>query len=266
MTRTRQQRGFALLIVLWTLPLLTLIGLQLTASGRFETRLAANLRSSARAEAAADGAVRDAVFRLATGAWVANGSSHEIQTGDALVSVSAEDHAGRIDPNVTETALLVALFRQVGLPEGRARNLVEALEQWRMESDALPAIAARYRAAGLAYAPTGKAFRSIAELGLVLGMTPAILATLAPHVSVYRGMDADPRFADPVVLAAMRTSGVLTDPARIGDPLTRPLIVGIEAVATDLAGARFVRRAIVRIAAVDRTNPRPWRILEWSAE
>ncbi len=258
----RRERGFALLVVLWSLPLLTLIGTQLSAAGRFETRLAANLRSAARAESVADGAVRDAIFRLSSGAWAADGRVREVRVGGALAEVRIEDHAGRINPNSSSTALMAALLRQVGAEPGK---LVGAIEQWRMESEDLPAIAARYRAAGLAYAPTGKPFRSVAEMGLVLGMTPRVLAALSPHVSVFNELEPDPRLADPVVIAALRASGTVTDLARIGDPRTRVLVAAIEALAVDPGGGRFVRRAVVRIAAVDGSNPKPWRVLTWES-
>ena len=58
------QRGFALLIVLWTLVLLSLILAQLLSAGRSEAQLATKLRDAAVAEAVADGAVQDTLFHL----------------------------------------------------------------------------------------------------------------------------------------------------------------------------------------------------------
>jgi general secretion pathway protein K len=261
----RSERGFALLIVLWTLPLVTMIGTQLTAAGRFETRLAGNLRSAARAEAVADGAVREAIFRLSSGAWAADGRARSVRIGGDVAVVRATDQAGRIDPNTSDPALMTALLRQVGVSAARAAALTRALDEWRMESSDLPAITARYHKAGLPYGPTGKPFRSVGEMGLVLGMTPDVLAALAPHVTVFKELDPDPLLADPVVLAALRASGTVTDPSHIGDPATRALFAEIDASAVDSAGGRFTRRAIIRIAAVDRTNPRPWRILTWDS-
>src|SRR5277367_4288128 len=76
------QRGFALLIVLWTLVLLVLLVTQLTAAGRTETRIAANLRSGAAAEAAAEGAVYEALFHLldsSAGHWNVDGAIHQVR-------------------------------------------------------------------------------------------------------------------------------------------------------------------------------------------
>ncbi|MDR3535940.1 MAG: hypothetical protein P4L71_05530, partial [Acetobacteraceae bacterium] len=75
MTRLRataREAGFALLLVLWSLVLLSLILTQLLSAGRSEAQLAGNLRNAAMAEAIADGAVREAVFHLLGGtpAWI----------------------------------------------------------------------------------------------------------------------------------------------------------------------------------------------------
>ncbi len=42
----RSERGFVLLLVLWTLALLALIGTQVTAAGRSEAQVATNLRAA----------------------------------------------------------------------------------------------------------------------------------------------------------------------------------------------------------------------------
>src|SRR5579863_87167 len=62
--RTGRNRGFALLIVLWTLVLIAFIVGNLTARGRTEIRIASNLASNAAAQAAADGGVYQAIYNL----------------------------------------------------------------------------------------------------------------------------------------------------------------------------------------------------------
>jgi general secretion pathway protein K len=59
-----RQGGFALLIVLWTMVLLALLVAQFTTTGRNEVQVAANLRANAVTEAAADGALFEAIMRL----------------------------------------------------------------------------------------------------------------------------------------------------------------------------------------------------------
>src|SRR5271167_4295670 len=62
--------GFALLVVLWSLGLLALLGVLLTSTARVEMGVAVAARDHAAAEAAADGAIRQAVFMLLGGGQV----------------------------------------------------------------------------------------------------------------------------------------------------------------------------------------------------
>src|ERR1700752_666316 len=117
MSSTRRQRGFALLIVLWTLVLLTLLGTQILARGHGEAQLAGNLRGAAAAEAAADGAIEEAIFHLLDGSsrrWLADGAVHLIRFPSATVEVRIEDEAGKVNPNLASPALLRALLGRLG--------------------------------------------------------------------------------------------------------------------------------------------------------
>src|SRR6202011_359383 len=62
--KTRDARGFVLLIVLWSVGLLALLGAQLTATARVQLRMAMVARDTAIVEAAADGAIRQAMFAV----------------------------------------------------------------------------------------------------------------------------------------------------------------------------------------------------------
>ena len=62
-----RSRGFALVIVPWSMAMLALLGTQLTSTARLQMRLAAAARDTAIAEAAADGAIQHVMFALCTG-------------------------------------------------------------------------------------------------------------------------------------------------------------------------------------------------------
>src|ERR1700761_3167566 len=62
---SRRQRGFALLVVLLAMGFLALLGTQLVAAGRTDTRLADNMRQAAVLQAAADGAIAHTMFAMA---------------------------------------------------------------------------------------------------------------------------------------------------------------------------------------------------------
>lgn len=254
----RNDSGFALLIVLWSLVLLAFLGSQLAVAGRGETQLAANLRSGAIAEAAADGAVHEALFHLLDSSnrhWRADGSLREIRFPGATVQLRILSEAGKINPNTVQPALLQALLHAAGADQRSAAAIAAHVAEWRFpdaESQMAP-----YHATGLGYGPPGAPFETLGELGLVLGMTPDLLARLAPHLSLYHDGDPDPAAADPVVRQAMRELGYAAAAAEVTDES----VVAITATAASADGTRFVRRAIARLGATDRA--RPYRILTW---
>lgn len=261
-----RERGFALLIVLWTLGLLALLGSQLTAAGRVETRLAANLRANAVVEAAADGAVHEAVLRLLQGAWRPDGARHALRVGSVAVEVRVEDEAGKVNPNFVLLPVLQALLRNVGLDPTRAASLAAAIVDWRTRTQMpLPggAKTPQYRAAGLSYGPAGRPFADLDELGLVLGMTPDLLARLKPRLSVYNESDVRQAAADDVTDQALAEARLSRGP---GDGLsfqTQNVVATVRASAVGPGGGRFTRQAVVRIKAEPGPEEMPYQILTW---
>ncbi len=204
------ERGFALVIVLWTIVLITLIVTAMTASGRSEVRQAAALRSAAVARAAADGAMDEAIFRLADGEWDATSGPHTLQIGSTAVQVEVEDEAGKPGLNGIPSDMMTALLREVGVPQAQAAALTAAMEdftQGAIGPSARTAATVPYAAVGLPYGPPQQIFRSMDEVGMVLGMTPDILARLAPHVSAVKFGGLTPDKADPVVRRAFAEAG-----------------------------------------------------------
>ena len=261
--RGGRQRGFALLLVLWSLALLALLGTHVTAIGRTEAQLAANLRVAAAAEAAADGALHQAIFHLLDPSptrWWPDGILREIALPDSARGlVRIESEQGKVNPNLATPRLLEALLLHLGAEPRTASSLAAAILDWRTAGPRPGgAKEPQYRAAGRDYAPPGRPFESVEELGLVLGMTPALLARLSPFLSVYQGGEPDPRLAHPVVLQAMRTALGAEDLA--ADPDATP-VVTITATALLPGGARFTRQAQVRLGSGGRS--RGWQVLTW---
>ena len=109
----RRERGFALLLVLWSMALLALLGAHVVATGRAELQLAGNLRGAAAAEAAADGAVHAAIFHLLDASpqrWLPDGMAREMALpGGALAVVRVESEQGKVNPNLASLPLMRAL-------------------------------------------------------------------------------------------------------------------------------------------------------------
>lgn len=245
--REARQRGFALLIVLWTMALLALLGTQIVAAGRSDAQRARNLRAAAVVEAATDGAVQQAIFHLLEQRWVADGAMHIVRLGPVAVAIRIEDEGGKVNPNIASETLLRALLAQVGVVPARAASLAAAIVDWRTDTaQPLPfgAKAPQDAAAGLDYAPPGADFRSVDELAAVLGMTPALLARLQPHMTVFSDADPDASTRDPVVAAAL------------GDPAQVPAVglggvqtVTVTAEGNGPEGGASTRRVVVRTNA-----------------
>jgi general secretion pathway protein K len=203
------QRGFALLIVLWTLAFLSLIGAALVSTSRQDTQRARNLVDGAAAEAAADGAVQQAIFALldpSARRWRADGLPHLIRSGQNRIEVRIESESSKVNPNFASVELLRAVMMELGVASSVASSLAAAIADWRTQGEQpLPqgAKAPQYAAAGRDYAPPGASFESLDELGAVLGMTPELLARLRPHLTLYSDADPDGSTTDPVVAAAL---------------------------------------------------------------
>jgi hypothetical protein len=101
--------------VLWTLVLIAFLVAHLTATGRTEIRISGNLVSNGVAQAAADGAIFEAIFYLSDPQpqqrWPVDGNARELLVGNVRVLVRLEDEAWWINPNSASPALLESLLR-----------------------------------------------------------------------------------------------------------------------------------------------------------
>src|SRR6266436_2516504 len=205
----RSSGGFALIIVLWTLVLIAFIVAHVTANGRTEIRIAGNMVAEATAEAADDGAIVAAIFNLLDPnpdqRWPLDGAPHQLTIGTSRVMVQLQDEAGRINPNSASPELLEALLRVTGSDPESAHQLTTAIGEWVGSAGPAqqPGQPAAYRAAGLDYGPPGEPLETIDELGRVLGMTPAVLAAIRPHLTLFGPAQPNPLTADLIVTAAL---------------------------------------------------------------
>jgi general secretion pathway protein K len=254
--------------VLWTLVLIAFIVAHLTASGRTEIRIAGNLVADAMAEAADDGAIFAAILNQLDPnpdqRWPLNGQAHEVAIGNRRVMVQLEDEAGRINPSTASAALLEALLRTTGSDAESARRLAAAIGEWvGTAAVARPhnAVLADYQAAGLDYGPPGEPLETLDELGRVIGMTPAVLAEIRPHLTLFGPAAPNPASADPVVAAALAESAQTAQaPLPANQPPPDLLTVRITATAVGPDTARVTRRAVVRVGAM---LPGGYAVLAW---
>lgn len=269
LTRQRgsRQRGFALLVVLWSLGLLSLLIIGLAARARSTTSVAVNVRARAIAEVAADGAVQQAIFQLGSGGWPLNAPPHRIVIGQATVYVAIEEQSGRVNPNVSPPALLTGLLGRIGLDAAQALVLSRALIDWRTISPVSLAGGLKldgYRRARLPYGPPGHPFTSVDELGLVPGMNADLLARLRPYVSVYQRSDGREMAGNAVSGDTSPDGDATTRGASLIDLAGQEAIVRIRATAVLANGAQFMRETVVRLVAQAKPGEHSWQILTWN--
>ena len=192
---------------------------------------------------------------------MADGQARRIDSAGVGISVLPRNPAGLLNPNSAPPALMAALIREVGGDPRSASAIGAAIFDWRTPGQ-IPspggAKARDYAAAGRAYAPPGKPFTDLDELGAVLGMTPALLAALRPHLSLYNFGRIEPGFASPIVLRALAGAGV-------GQPELDQVgpVVLLRADVSLANGAGFTRRAAVLLTPA--ADGRPFRILSWDS-
>lgn len=188
----KHQHGIALVLVLWSTTLLTVIAASFAFSMRTDILLAQNLAASARAQALADAGMQRAFYEMFKPIedlqrWKGDGVRHQWEFGGAKLSISLLDVSGKIDINSASDSLLKGLLKSVGLNDEESTILLDVIADWR-DSDELPrpkgAEVAEYKAAGLKYRPANAPFETVYELQRVLGMTPELYASLADALTV----------------------------------------------------------------------------------
>lgn len=167
MHRPRREGGFALLLAIGAALTLALLTAQVSGTARERLSVSAGVEARARAQAAADGAVRLAARQILAGA---SPSPPPASAGlDAAITVEAADHGGRLDVNAASERDLRAAAALAGLsdPQGfaeavlaRRAALAAAGIPWRLEAaaflseDEVLALVPAAERAGLAEAVT----------------------------------------------------------------------------------------------------------------
>jgi general secretion pathway protein K len=263
-----RSRGFALVIVLWSMAMLALLGTQLTSTARLQLRLAAAARDTAIAEAAADGAIQYVMFALCTGGQVAlTGEVVRIPIGESVVAVTVEDETHKINPNVASTEILFSLLRTVGVDPPLAARLAGAIVDWRSRSrtSVLGGLKVdQYRERGLPYRSSDRPFDSIDEIGLVPDMTQEIMTRLTPWLSVYQDSDVREQSGTSPVASVMVDARSLRHDGQSSGFVSGNLIKRVTAVAVVQGRSRFVRSAVVMVRLEPgTTNTNLVGVLTW---
>jgi general secretion pathway protein K len=213
--RLAEQRGFALVTVLWAAMILALIAASIIATGRTETQLTHTRYTAAQLDAVAEGAINIAILRLLDPSPAAHppvdATPFAIEFAGHAVAMSAQDESGKIDINTAQEGLLRRLLVAAGVDPLAAQALVDKILDWREASGGRRLNGAEiedYRNAGFTYGPRNGPFESVEELQLLMDMNAPLFERLTPSLTVYSQTPwVDPAFAPADVLTALSGLG-----------------------------------------------------------
>jgi general secretion pathway protein K len=202
------QSGFALVLVMWVLSLLTIMAGSFALTMRRESTIVAGIKDNAGAVAAAEAGIAYAEMMLLNTdqnkRWRADGNLYQVDFGNTQIRLRLLSEAGKIDVNKANLTLLQALMAEAPAEEDQQAKLVGAIIDWRDQDDLQSIDGAEkkdYEDAGLKYQPRNKPFQTVEELQMVLGMDEKVFNWLEPIITVYSGQpQVNPKVASAKVL------------------------------------------------------------------
>ncbi len=189
------EAGIALVTVLWFLVAMSALAVTLTTLGRDSAYASRNAVRGIEVRATMASALEIAAAALWRGRMPTDGRLAWRQ-GTATLTATATAESGKIDLNAASDELIEALAAVAAEALGRdgqaALAVAHALLDWRdpdRERRLAGAEAADYAGDGGIARPRDGPFRFLAELRSVRGVDQALLAVLAPAVSVHHGQE-----------------------------------------------------------------------------
>ncbi len=205
----KSRQGFALVIVIWILTLLSLMAGSFAKSMRRDSSVTTALKYNAEALALTESGFGLAEYMLIQAnpdmRWLSNGTPYRILRPDGSeIRISIVSEAGKIDINAASEATLTSMLKAVTDDIWQQQHLLNSILDWRDEdNEPRPQGAEKkqYQDAGLPYIPSNQPFQSLEELQMVLGMNETIFTRIQPWITVYSGQsEVNPNEATPEVL------------------------------------------------------------------
>jgi general secretion pathway protein K len=210
--RTRRgavsERGFVLVAALWLLAALAALATIFAIYLSNSARALAIGDTALQAEALVSASVELTAYQLQLAGddtRPAQGSFHTRLNG-ADLDVTFVSETARIDINAAPKELLAGLLSVLGASGDDASQYADRIVGWRAKPTEQTASSedALYRAAGRPYPSRQAPFAHVNELGLVLGLPPALVERALPLVTVFSGeAGVDVLTAPPEVIAAL---------------------------------------------------------------
>lgn len=265
--RSAAEDGFALVIVIWAMGVLSLLFVTYIAAARYRSIEAASRVQHMRAEAAAETGVAVATFDLLSGIRNGKPFSPRFRPGgrptlctldSTRIAIAIADEGGKVDLNTAMPELVETALRAFRRDNNDVALAAQSILRFRKSADT-PATPG---------GTSGIPLRSILELDQVAGVSRELLRNLLPWVTVHsRSVGVDPVVAPASLLRALASEG--SDPSTLNlresfPPLfsaeSSGKVLAISVTAITALGARSAKDAIVEFTL---EPPIGFRIREW---
>jgi general secretion pathway protein K len=199
----KRENGFALVLVLWLVALLSIVAASFSTHSKVETRLAGNavkaLQSKLLAESGVNGAVLELMVSDSAQRWHTDGQNYPVETDQGRINISIRNSSGLLDLNKSSHAQLARLFGLLTDDVQDREALADRLADWRDNDDLRRLKGAEdvdYRAADEPFTTPGRDLVSMDELAYVMGFDAATVELLRPYVTLYSELQGvDIRYA-----------------------------------------------------------------------
>ena len=280
------ERGFVIVAALWLVAALAALAVIFSAYLSSSARAIALNDSALETEALVSAGVELTAYQLRLPREDARPSQGSFRTrlNGSELAVTFVSEAARVDLNAAPKELLANLLTVLGAAQDDARQFADRIVGWRTKAtpERLGNEDALYLAAGRSYTPRQAPFAHVNELGLVLGLPPALVERALPFVTVFSGAPGvDPLSAPPEVIAALpgmtplSLKQFLSDRAALpSDPAAIAAALG-EAKALGTVRKSQAYRLLIRVHLQNgrntasevvislRSEEDPYRVLSW---
>jgi general secretion pathway protein K len=245
-----------LVAVIWTLGLITLLGMAVIVGARYRTKVTSSYASMLAAATAAESAINLAIASALTrpGEQSVEFPLRCRMPGGERVIVTIEEETGKVDLNTATAAILARFFTALSRDQSVGARLAARVAEFRdRRSDQ-----SKGRNAPPASGVPEPRFTTIMQLDQVDGIPPQIFREALRFVTVRSGRpEPDGDAASLALRKLLNLEQKQPAPTR-GLPIGGNVTIRADVTAPD--GARFIREALVSLAS---DNGRPFVVREW---
>ncbi|MDP3457745.1 MAG: type II secretion system protein GspK [Hyphomonas sp.] len=272
--RKAQDRGAALILVVWAIGLMAVIGALIARDAHLDAREGNRLRDALTGNLLVESGQRIALARLSEpsiGLSTGFPLICDLEAGRLLINVRPV--TALIDINAAQEETLAALFMALGAAGPDAAGYAARIADYRDGDSTIRPGGAEYpdyTRAGLAHGPANRPFTRTGELSEVLDLPPELLTAMLPHVTAHaHTVQVDPLYASREVLAALeffgsRAGTSLEDPAWAESAAGGALLAGEPVIVEVIAQTRsgFLTGTAATYGPQERTLSGARRLIE----